>query len=73
MGEIFVLQFRHFPPRISQLKTGILSYAAIGFPHLVQLDAGKTIDFSAGIRSMHTFKKLPMTRPNKNAIRGITL
>jgi hypothetical protein len=73
MGEIFVLQLRHFPRRISQLRTGMLSYGAIAFPHLGQLDAGRTIDLSAGMRKMHTFRKLPTTSPNKNAPRGITL
>ena len=66
IAEILVLQFRHFPPRMSQLKTGMLSYGAIGFPHFGQLDAGRTMDFSAGMRRMHTFRKLPMTMPNRN-------
>ena len=51
----------------------MLSYGAIAFPHLGQLDAGVTMDLSSGIRRMQTFRKLPMTRPNKNAIKGITL
>src|SRR5258708_13543491 len=72
MAEIFVLQLRHFPPSKSQLRMGILSYGAIAFPHFVQLDAGSTMDLSAGIRRMQTFKKLPMTKPNRNAPRGIT-
>src|SRR5882757_868393 len=50
----------------------MLSYAAMAFPHFVQLDAGSTMDLSAGIRRMQTFRKLPMTKPNKNAPRGIT-
>ncbi len=60
MAEIFVLQLRHFPRRISQLSTGILSYGAIPLPHFGQLDAGRTIDLSAGIRRMQTFRKLPI-------------
>src|SRR5579863_8555014 len=72
IAGIFVLQERHLPPRTSQLRTGILSYGAIAFPHFGQLDAGSTMDLSAGIRRMQTFRKLPMTKPNKNAPRGIT-
>jgi hypothetical protein len=73
MAEIFVLQFRHFPPRMSQLRTGMLSYGAIAFPHFGQLDAGRTMDLSAGMRRMQTFRKLPMTKPSKNTPKGITL
>src|SRR5580700_2246845 len=72
MAEILVLQLRHLPRRKIQLRTGILSYGAMVFPQLVQADDGKTIDLSAGIRRMQTFRKLPMTRPSKNAPRGIT-
>jgi hypothetical protein len=50
----------------------MLSYAAMGLPHLVQLEAGSTMDLSAGIRRMQTFRKLPISKPNKNASRGIT-
>jgi hypothetical protein len=32
------------------------------------VDPGDTMDFDAGILKMHTFKKLPMQRPNINAI-----
>src|SRR5579864_3360986 len=72
IAEIFVLQFRHLPPRKIQLRTGMLSYGAIAFPHFVQLDEGRTMDLSAGMRRMHTFKKLPMTNPSRNTPRGIT-
>src|SRR5258708_39909333 len=68
-----IAPYDNIPPRIIQLRTGILSYGAIALPHLGQLDAGRTIDLSAGMRRMHTFRKLPTTRPNKNAPRGITL
>jgi hypothetical protein len=71
--KICHLQLRQFPPSISQYRKGISSYEAIAFPHLGQLDAGRTIDLSAGMRRMHTFRKLPSTRPNKNTPRGITL
>src|ERR1700734_4413795 len=29
-------------------------------------DAGVTIDFRSGMRTMHTFKKLPIINPNRN-------
>ncbi len=43
--------------------TGILSYGRIPAPHFVQADAGRTIDLPPGMRTMHTFKKLPMISP----------
>jgi hypothetical protein len=58
---------------MSQLRTGMLSYGAIAFPHFGQLDAGRTMDLSAGMRRMQTFRKLPMIKPSKNTPRGITL
>jgi hypothetical protein len=30
-------------------------------------DAGITIDFRSGMRTMHTFRKLPMISPKRNA------
>src|ERR1700721_2449808 len=35
-------------------------------PHLTQAEAGRTIDFPPGIRTMQTFKKLPMISPKTN-------
>ena len=52
--------------------TGILSYERIAAPHFGHAEAGKTMDFPSGMRTMQTFKKLPMMSPNrkiKTAIR----
>jgi len=64
MPEIGFLQARHFPRSKSQLTTGILSYGRIAAPHLGHADAGRTMDFLCGMRTIHTFKKLPITNPN---------
>jgi hypothetical protein len=37
----------------------------IGVSHRGQRDPGETIDSSSGMRVMHTFKKLPITIPNR--------
>jgi hypothetical protein len=36
-------------------------------PHFGHADAGITIDFRSGIRTMQTFRKLPMISPKTNA------
>src|ERR1700691_1599818 len=63
MGEIGARQLRHFPRRISQLSTGMLSYGRIFAPHLGHAEAGKTMDFPSGSRRMQTFRKLPIISP----------
>src|SRR6202034_3131652 len=65
--EIGVLHARHLPPSSSQLTTGMLSHGLIAAPHFGQAEAGSTTDFRSGIRTMHTFRKLPITRPNRAA------
>lgn len=35
------------------------------FPHLGHRDAGRTTDLPFGSRLIHTFKKLPITSPNR--------
>src|ERR1700722_4444690 len=45
----------------------MLSHGLIAVPHFGQADAGSTIDFRSGIRTMHTFRKLPITRPTRAA------
>src|SRR5208282_640439 len=72
-AEIGVLQFRQRPRNTSQLSSGTLSYGAIGFPHLGQCEGGRTMDSPAGIRRMHTFRKLPTTRPSTKAKATIML
>ena len=37
----------------------------MGVPHFGQRDPGKMMEISSGIRVMQTFRKLPMTAPNK--------
>jgi hypothetical protein len=44
----------------------MLSYGRIGAPHFGHADAGITIDFRSGMRSMQTFRKLPMISPKQN-------
>jgi hypothetical protein len=38
----------------------------MGVSHRGHADGGVTIDFRSGIRTMHTFKKLPMISPNRS-------
>jgi hypothetical protein len=42
-----------------------LSYGLMGLPHRGQRDPGETTEMSSGIRVMQTFRKLPMTMPNR--------
>jgi hypothetical protein len=57
---------RHFPRSHSQENTGTLSYQWMGVWHLGQRDPGNTIENFSGIRTMQTFRKLPMMLPSKN-------
>ena len=56
---------RHFPLSQVHPKTGTLSYGLIAVPHFGQRDPGEIIEMSSGIRVMQTFRKLPMTIPNR--------
>ena len=56
----------HLPPSQIHPNTGTLSYHRIAVPHFGHFDAGATIDTSSGIRKMQTFRKLPITIPNRN-------
>jgi hypothetical protein len=42
-------------------------------PHFVHAEEGKTIDFPAGMRTIQTFKKLPMMSPNRKMKTGIRI
>src|SRR3981081_2213383 len=63
-GDIEVPQVRHFPPRISQEMTGILSRSANWVPQLGHLDRGRTIDSLRGTRWMTTLRNEPTASPN---------
>jgi hypothetical protein len=65
MGEIGNPQFLHFPRSQNHANTGTLSYGLIGVLHRGHRDPGETIDTCSGMRVMHTFKKLPITIPNR--------
>jgi hypothetical protein len=49
-----------------KLNTGIISNNPKDRPHESQCEGGDTIDRFLGIRSIHTFRKLPMTNPSVN-------
>jgi hypothetical protein len=68
-----VPQLRHLPRKINQLSTGTLSYGFTALPQFGQREPGETIDTPAGIRVMQTFKKLPITSPNRKNAAMITL
>lgn len=44
----------------------MLSYQRMVWPQEVQRERGVTMDSWAGRREMHTFKKLPKSRPTRN-------
>src|ERR1700739_3406710 len=76
IGDIGRWQFRHFPRRRNHPKTGMLSYGLMGVPQRGQREAGETMETPSGMRVIQTFKKLPMTMPNrkkKNGITGLTV
>jgi hypothetical protein len=45
----------------------MLSHGRIAAPHFGQADAGITMDFRPGMRTMQTFRKLPMINPKRAA------
>ena len=49
----------------SHETTGTLSYGLTGAPHSGQCEPGLTSDSPAGTRWATTFRKLPMTAPNR--------
>lgn len=54
----------------------MLSYGLMGVPQRGQREAGETMETPSGMRVIQTFKKLPMTMPNrkkKNGITGLTV
>src|SRR5919109_3959472 len=67
--EIGVLQPRQWPRSASQENTGMFSYHGSARAQLGQRERGCTTDCfgSAPHRRMHTFRKLPMTRPKMAA------
>ena len=69
LKDILPPQQRALPRKKNQARIGILSYHLISLPH-AQCDGGRTIDSPLGIRSMQTFKKLPVHAPNKKATMG---
>ena len=51
----------------------MLSYGRMAVPHFGQAEAGSTIDLPAGIRTMQTFKKLPMISPKRKTKTGMSV
>ena len=45
----------------------MLSYQTSSWPHVMQAEAGLTIDRRSGTRATTTFRKLPIARPGANA------
>src|SRR6266436_2321381 len=66
-------QFRHLPRKISQPKTGMLSYGLIGLRQRGHREPGETTETPSGMREMQTFRKLPMTMPKRKKKNGITV
>src|SRR5690606_20352572 len=64
--EIGSLQLRHFPPRMSQLKIGMLSCSLIAESHLGQVEFVNTMDCICGTRWITTLRKLPTAAPKTN-------
>src|SRR5687768_7365557 len=60
-------QLRQRPRRRSQETTGTLSYGFTGASHCGQREPGLTSDSPSGTRCATTFRKLPMTAPNRPA------
>ena len=69
--EIQCLHFRQCPARRMKLKTGMLSYQAIGLAQDGQYEHGLTIDSSSGRRWIRTFKKLPTIRPMTKSVASV--
>src|ERR1700757_4377793 len=64
-------QLRHLPRRISQPKTGMLSYGLIGLRQRGHREPGEMMETPSGMREMQTFRKLPMTMPKRKKKKGI--
>jgi hypothetical protein len=62
-----VPQLRQRPRRTSQETTGTLSYGLTGAPHFGHREPGLTSDSPIGTRCATTFRKLPITAPNRPA------
>jgi hypothetical protein len=73
IGEMGSPQLRHLPRRISQPKTGMLSWGLIGLRQRGQREPGETMERPSGMREMQTFRKLPMTMPKRKKKNGITV
>lgn len=65
-------QERHLPRSQSQPRMGTLSYGLIGVWHRGQRELGETTESPSGMREMHTFKKLPITIPNRKKTKMTT-
>jgi hypothetical protein len=65
IGEMGSAQERHLPRSQSQPKMGTLSYGLMGVRQRGQRELGATMLKPSGMREMHTFKKLPITIPNR--------
>jgi len=65
ISEIGSPHARHFPRNRSHPNTGTLSVHWIAVPHFGQREPGEIIETSSGIRVMQTFRKLPITIPNR--------
>src|ERR1700687_1685563 len=65
IGEMGCPHARHLPRSQSQANTGTLSYGLIGVVQFGQREPGETMDIASGIRVMQTFRKLPITMPNR--------
>jgi hypothetical protein len=65
--EIVAPQSLHFARSNTQLNTGTLSYQRIVFLQLKHIDRGFTTLLCHGSREMHTFRKLPISNPTRNA------
>jgi hypothetical protein len=66
LAEILRPQQRALPRKNSQDSIGMFSQNGIGVPHS-HLDLGNMTDCPAGIRHMHTFRKLPTQAPSTKA------
>src|SRR5882757_11537318 len=73
IGETGRPQLRHLPRRISQLKTGMLSYGLIGLRQRGHREPGETMERPSGMREMQTFRKLPKMMPKRKKRNGITV
>src|SRR5215467_9471826 len=63
--EIGAPHARHLPRSHSHANTGTLSDHLIAIPHFGHREPGEIIEISSGIRVMQTFRKLPITIPNR--------